>query len=324
MYFESARTSKGQDAVSSFLWDSAGSCRWAQDVMQVNPIILRQRYTVQQAIEHFILQSLDTLLVVQEAELSRCMKLAGRVCIKDILRLILPSLLRKDMTGFHDVLAAPVNDLVIAHPKTVTPWTAMVDVITAMQADYTQVIGIEQDGKLAGQATSDTIVKLLASIVSDAPEMPGVQAHGVWRICVHDLMAGYVICLEPGDDIARAICLFLATAARYIPVLDKQARLVGIISQQDILNYVASLMDPVSLSVFENKDHILDRPVCSLFTQESQTISNKAALPNAVQLLACYSSGCLAVTDSQNKFCGILGYSELFNWIVRHPHILSA
>lgn len=322
MHFESLHLSKGKDALpsSSAL---AGVCRWAQDVMQVNPVMLRQRHTVQQAIENFISQQMDTLLVVQEADLSRCLKLAGRVCIKDVLRLILPSLLRKDMKGFHGVLAATINDLVIAHPKTMTPWADIIDVVTAMLADYTQVIGIEQDEKLAGQVNSESILKLVLDAASAGSTIGDNQSSCFSRLCVNDLMAGYVICLEPDDDIARAICLFLATATRYIPVLDKQARLVGIVSQQDILDYAASLLDPVCVSVFENKDNILDCPVSTLLHKEPQVVSAKAELSSAVKLLVHQSSVCLAVTDTRNKFCGILSYSEMFNWIVRHPQIFS-
>jgi len=322
MHFESLHLNRGKDAVP-FSSAPAGACRWAQDVMQVNPVMLRQRHTVQQAIENFISQHLDTLLVLKEADLSRCQKLAGRVCIKDVLRLILPSLLRKDMKAFHDVLAAPVDGMVIAHPKTVTPWADIIEVVTAMLADYTQVIGIEQDGKLAGQVNSESILKLVLSIASAGSAIENDRLACFSKLCVNDLVAGYVICLEPDDDIARAICLFLATAARYIPVLDKQARLVGIVSQQDILDYAASLLDPVCISVFENKDNILDRPVSSLLHKEPQAVSGKAALSSAVTLLAHQSTGCLAVTDTRNKFCGILSYSEMFNWIVRHPHIFS-
>ncbi|MBN2513967.1 MAG: CBS domain-containing protein [Sedimentisphaerales bacterium] len=302
----------------------AGTCRWAQDVMQVNPVMLRQRQTVQQAIENFISQQLDTLLVVKEADLSRFMKLAGRVCIKDILHLILPSLLRKDMKEFHDALAIPVDDVVIAHPKTMTPWAGIVDVVTAMLADYTQVIGIEQDEKLVGQVNSGSILKLVLDTASAGSAIGDNYSSYFSQLCVNDLMAGYVICLEPDDDIARAICLFLATAIRYIPVLDKQARLVGIVSQQDILDYVASLMDPVSVSVFENKDSILDRPVSTLLHKEAQVVFGKAELSCAAKLLADQSCDCLAVMDSQNKFCGILSHSEIFNWIVRHPQIFSS
>jgi len=322
MHFESLHKCKGKDAVPSSS-ASAGTCRWAQDVMQVNPVMLRQLNTVQQAIENLISQHLDTLLVVNEADLSRCMKLAGRVCIKDILRLILPSLLRKDMKGFHDVLAAPIDDMVIVYPKTMTPWADIIDVITAMLADYTQVIGIEQDGKLAGQVNSQSILKRVLSTASADSAIGNDHLSCFSKLCVNDLMAGYVICLEPDDDIARAICLFLATATRYIPVLDKQARLVGIVSQQDILEYTASLLDPVCVSVFENKGNILDRPVGSLLHKEPQVVSGKAALSSAVTLLAHHPSVCLAVTDTQNKFCGILSCSEMFNWIVRHPQIFS-
>jgi CBS-domain-containing membrane protein len=227
------------------------------------------------------------------------------------------------MKAFHDVLAAPVDGMVIAHPKTVTAWADIIEVVTAMLADYTQVIGIEQDGKLAGQVNSESILKLVLSIASAGSAIENDRLACFSKLCVNDLVAGYVICLEPDDDIARAICLFLATAARYIPVLDKQARLVGIVSQQDILDYAASLLDPVCISVFENKDNILDRPVSSLLHKEPQAVSGKAALSSAVTLLAHQSTGCLAVTDTQNKFCGILSYSEMFNWIVRHPHIFS-
>ncbi|MEN6309252.1 MAG: CBS domain-containing protein [Anaerohalosphaeraceae bacterium] len=322
MHYESLQLNKGMDAVVPFS-NQTGTCRWAQDLMQKNPALLRQRHTVRQAIEYFILQQLDTLLVVREADLVHSLKLAGRICIKDVLRLILPGLLRKDIAGLHEALGTPVDDILIAHPKTMTPWSNVIDIVGAMLADYTQVVGVEQDGKLAGQVNSQAILKLYVnathakSVVEDDNLSPASQTHA------EDIMAGYVICLEPDDDIARAICLFLATASRYIPVLDKQARLVGILSQQDILEYISILMDPVCLSMFENKDSILDRPVGTLLKKEPQSIVGKVKLPEAARLIVGESSGCLAVTDTQRKFCGILSYSEIFNWIVRHTQIFE-
>ncbi|MBM4103496.1 MAG: CBS domain-containing protein [Planctomycetes bacterium] len=297
------------------------SC-WVQDLMQSNPVFLREGSTILEAMNVFREQRADSILVVREQESRDGLKLVGRVCVKDMLRSLFPALLRKDIAILNQMLNSHVRQILIPHPQTVGPWSDVKQVLSVMLRDFTQVVGVEQDDKLVGQVCCTALLRLFSQVDEKArPSDPLLDQIFQTPADVSEIMAEHVLCLCPQDDVAKATCVFLATAVQNIPVLNKEAKSEGVLSQYDALDYIAELLEPARLAVFEEKGLILDKTIDSLVHKNAAPISRNTGIVKAAAQMVQNNLSCLAVIDVRRKFCGIISCTEILNWFYNHLSI---
>ncbi len=290
------------------------SC-WVQDLTQSNPVFLREGSTILEAMNIFREQRADSILVVREKESPGGLKLVGRICVKDVLRLLFPCLLRKDIVILNQMLNSHVRQILIPHPQTVGHWSDVKQVLSVMLRDFTQVVGIEQDNKLVGEVCCTALLRLFSKVDEKArPSDPLLDQIFQTPVDVSEIMAEHVLCLCPQDDVAKAICVFLATAVQNIPVLNSEAKSEGILSQYDVLDYIAELLEPSRLAVFEEKGLILDKTIGSLVHKNVASISWNTGIVEAAAQMVQNNLFCLAVIDIRQKFCGVISYAEILNW----------
>jgi CBS domain-containing protein len=77
-------------------------------------------------------------------------------------------------------------------------------------------------------------------------------------------------------------------------------------------------MEPKELTVFEQKGLILDRTIGSLEEKEFATISGDNSLADAAKKMIEKNIFCLAVTDIQRRFCGLLTFTDILRWLYDH------
>jgi acetoin utilization protein AcuB len=292
---------------------------WAQDMMLPDPVFLREESTILDAIKAFHKQRLDTILVVRENEHKDGFELMGRICIKDVFRLLFPCLLQKDLAIVNHVTCSHVKQILIPRPQTVGPWSGVKQVLSIMLHDQTQVVGVEQNGKLIGQVFCTGPLRLFSHIAEEAyrlHQLLSQVSHASAR--VSEAVAGHILCLSPRDDIAKAICVVLSTTVRHIPVLNKEAKLESILSQCDVLDYIVEMLDPASVSVFEKKDLILDKTIGGLIFKDVTIIPWNTGLVEAATKMVQNDILCLAVTDVRQKFHGIVSCAEILRWFRDH------
>jgi CBS domain-containing protein len=290
------------------------SC-WAQDLMEPDPVFLREQSTILEAMDVFRKQRTDSILVVREKESRDGLELAGRICIKDVLRLLFPCLLQKDLMILNQMLSGHVRQILIPHPQTVSPWSEVKQVLSVMLRDFTQVVGVEQDNKLAGQVCCTAPLQLFGGgDEKSSPSDPLLDRIFQTSVDVSKIMTEHILCLCPQDDIAKAICVFLATVVQDIPVLNSEAKLEGILSQHDVLDYVAQLLEPARLAVFEEKGLILDKTIGSLVHQNAVIIPWNTGIAKVATQMVQNHHFCLAVTDVRQKFCGVISCTGILNW----------
>lgn len=91
---------------------------------------------------------------------------------------------------------------------------------------------VDDDGNLVGMISEgDCLKEVVKGKYSNVPNHPGI---------VSDHMVRKVITIEPDADILEAADKFLRERVRRFPVLS-EGRLIGIISQRDILRAVENL-----------------------------------------------------------------------------------
>jgi acetoin utilization protein AcuB len=137
---------------------------------------------------------------------------------------------------------------------------------------------------------------------------------------VQEIMTEQVICLEPQDNLARAIEVMQTEEFRHIPIIDEQGKFVGLVSDRDILrNLPFAGRRPLSRpKIF--REH--------LFAADSWTKSLQLLLENimvrkvlhvlpgcsvceAVDILYTKKINCLPVVDEQEKLLGIVTVTDL-------------
>lgn len=133
-------------------------------------------------------------------------------------------------------------------------------------------------------------------------------------LCVRDLMTAKVITLTPADSVKTAREAMRNHRIRHLPVVTEESEFVGLLSQRDILS--------ASVSKFADlPDDVRDQiesgiPVTEVMTTEVMTISPKAPLYQAGDLLLKHKFGCLPVLD-QGRLCGILTETDFLRLALR-------
>jgi len=108
----------------------------------------------------------------------------------------------------------------------------------------------------------------------------------------------------------EALRLMRERRIRRLPVLDRGGRLVGIVSEKDLL--YASPSPATSLSVFEINYLVAQIKVGQLMTRKVITVSDDTPLEEAARIMVDNKIGGLPVLDRAGKLAGIITETDLF------------
>lgn len=114
----------------------------------------------------------------------------------------------------------------------------------------------------------------------------------------------------PDMSVAEASALMKRERVHRLPVLDKERKLVGIITEKDILYASPS---PVStLSIHEMAYLLSELLVKKLMTKDVVTITKNTTVEEAARLMVDQDLSSLPVLDEGGKLIGIVSKSDLF------------
>lgn len=135
-----------------------------------------------------------------------------------------------------------VREIMTHSPRTVTPETSLLEVVSLMCLYRFSGLPVMEDGKMVGFiAEKDVLHKLFPTLDEmmnegfgsvDLDAMMGRYADVV-NLKVKDLMIGNVITVSPDDHILRAATTMVRHRFRRIPVAER-GELVGMLSLGDI------------------------------------------------------------------------------------------
>jgi acetoin utilization protein AcuB len=126
---------------------------------------------------------------------------------------------------------------------------------------------------------------------------------------VGERMSHPVINIHPEMPMQEALDLMRKEHVRRFPVVDKHGRLVGIVSEKDLLN--ASPSDATSLSVFEINYLLQKITVEEIMTRSVITITEDTPLEDAARIMADNKIGGLPIVRGDKVF-GIITETDLF------------
>jgi acetoin utilization protein AcuB len=127
---------------------------------------------------------------------------------------------------------------------------------------------------------------------------------------VRERMTPNPITVNEDVSMHEALRLMRERRIRRLPVLDRGGRLVGIVSEKDLL--YASPSPATSLSVFEINYLVAQIKVGQLMTRKVITVSDDTPLEEAARIMVDNKIGGLPVLDRAGKLAGIITETDLF------------
>ena len=131
---------------------------------------------------------------------------------------------------------------------------------------------------------------------------------------VHDKMTTPVITLRADAPFQEAFKLMRDHKIRRIPIVDQQQRLVGIVSERDMLHAAPS--PATSLSIWEMNYLLWKLNVGEIMTKKPISVHPDTPLQAAAQLLLDHRIGGLPVVDMSNRVVGVITETDIFKAFV--------
>jgi len=119
-----------------------------------------------------------------------------------------------------------------------------------------------------------------------------------------------VITIDPETSIAEACELLTRTRIRHLPVIDKDGRLLGMVTDRDIRSAMPSILLSAETAA-EEKKKIAQLKVKDIMTRDVVTISPMNTLEDALLLMQRTRVGAFPVVDRQGRLIGLISVRDL-------------
>lgn len=231
--------------------------------------------------------------------------------------------------------------IVTRQPKSASPETPIPHMIATMLDNRIDMVPVLADGELVGIVTVSDIIKIFVRLNTIRQLCANVEEPGK-RLRLADLISGSsldlaalisstvqtvedcmterVICLEKEDNLSKAVEVIQKRKFRHVPIVDEQRRLVGIVSDRDILRHLPfAKREPASQTeVFRgdlfgvsSKDSSLKLRVTDVMTRDVVSVLPSCSFNNAIKTLHETRINCLPVVDEEKKILGIVTVSDV-------------
>lgn len=127
---------------------------------------------------------------------------------------------------------------------------------------------------------------------------------------VKDNMVSGPITIGPDQSVSEAIDLMSENGLHRLPVVDKNGKLAGLITEGVITSNTPS--NSTSLSVFELNYLLNKLTIKDIMIKDVITIGKDALLEEAATILRKNDIGCLPVVDEDNTLIGIITHNDIF------------
>ena len=133
---------------------------------------------------------------------------------------------------------------------------------------------------------------------------------------VKDWMSADVITISSETTLPEAHQIMTTEEIRRLPVVDRDGRLIGIVSIGDIRS--AEPSPATSLSIWEMNYLLSALTIDKIMTHHPKTIAAEATLAEAARMMLEYRVSGLPVVDDDFHVIGIIIESDIFSMVVLH------
>lgn len=127
---------------------------------------------------------------------------------------------------------------------------------------------------------------------------------------VRELMTPKPIVVTPGMSVPDALTLIRGRKIHQLPVVDEKGKLVGIVTEQDLLH--ASASSVTTLSVWELPSLLAKITVGMVMVKDVATVNESTPVEEAARIMADRGIGCLPVVGDDAAMTGLITKSDLF------------
>lgn len=321
---------------------SLNPLHFARDIMNSNVKTLTLDHNVNQCLKFMESRNVRHVPVVDlpyEGEKKPCF--IGIVSQRDVLRLSAHDT-RGNIKQEIDrrALRQLLVQIVSRRPKSVSLQTPTQKVISTMTSNHIDMVPVLDSSNLVGIITTTDILKLLFRLdkatkelllklrkdkAADARSEDSAKAEMLssWSIrAVEEIMTREVICLEPRNNIDRAIEILQTEEIRHLIITNEQGKFLGLISDRDILHNLpfAGRRPPsppkkfrehlFAIKSLARKDQI---PLEKIMVDKSKVLSIEpgCGIVDAARTLYEKKISCLPVLDEREKVRGIVTITDL-------------
>jgi acetoin utilization protein AcuB len=131
---------------------------------------------------------------------------------------------------------------------------------------------------------------------------------------VSDLMTRNPVTIEPDTPVIEAQVLLRRERIHRLPVVDKAGKLIGIISEKDLLNVSPSVA--TTLDMYEMTSLLAKLKVDKAMTKKVISVHEDCLVEDAARLMSDNDIGGLPVVRRDNTLIGIITESDLFRLFI--------
>jgi CBS domain-containing protein len=208
-----------------------------------------------------------------------------------------------------------VGHLMTTPPITVQAATSTAEAVQQMvEHDIKRLPVVDEKGRLMGIVSRLDLFRVMAQPpVAEAPRRPPPPGT---HVTVGEVMMRQVPTVRTDAPLAEVVDLIVSTAQRRVVVVDDEQRVVGIITDGDLLKRAAeaerggilqALASRVPASQQEEAIRLRQRTASELMTPQPVTVRPHTPLLDALQLLLEHRIKRLPVVDDEGRLVGLLG-----------------
>lgn len=127
---------------------------------------------------------------------------------------------------------------------------------------------------------------------------------------VAERMSRQPVAVSPDLPLPEALRLMREKRVRRLPIVDDSGRLVGIVSEKDLL--YAAPSPATTLSIYEMQYLLTRITVKDVMTSDIITVRESNTIEEAARLMVQHKIGGLPVVDDAGKLIGIITETDLF------------
>jgi acetoin utilization protein AcuB len=128
---------------------------------------------------------------------------------------------------------------------------------------------------------------------------------------VRDRMSSPAVTVTATTPFQDALSLMRDGKFRRLPVVDDHGKLVGIVSERDLLHAAPS--PATSLSVWEVNYLLWKLKIADVMTEEVITVTPETPIEDAAQIMISRKIGGLPVVDTHGKVLGVITETDIFS-----------
>ncbi len=311
--------------------------RTAGDVMSTDIKTLALDDTVETSLEFFKENDVRHTCVVyvptEEEGGTGEPRFAGVLSQRDVFRRISPYVGKLGEERTDEIaMRQPLGQIVTRNVACASPQTPIPQMIETMVDRRVDVLPVLADEDLVGIVTAGDITKLFVRLgairrIYEGPQErkrlvdmdPAALLSSTVRT-VQEIMTERPVCLEPQHRLKDAMEAMQAGRFRHVPVVDAARRLIGIVSDRNVLQHLsfpATQRRPDGeefrgqLFATEDEDPALNLPVTRIMTPDVAHVLPDCSVYEAARTLHEMHVSCLPVVDEEHTVVGILTVTDL-------------